>query len=121
MKVRRLDENHDFTFGNGLANYALTSEAIKQCAVTILLSFRYNWHLDEDHGINWWAYYVKNPNVSIMEDDIKRHILEVEGVASLQDLNLQLNTITRKMTIIVKYTDIYSNSQVIIEDVINYR
>ena len=119
MKVRRLDENHDFTFGNGLANYALTSEAIKQCVVTILLSFRYNWHLDEDHGINWWAYYVKNPNVSVMEDDIKRHILEVEGVSTLQDLSLQLNTITRQMIITVRYTDIFNETNTVIASVGN--
>lgn len=119
MKARRLDDKHDWTFGSSLANYALTSEAIKQCVKTILLSFRFNWHLDEDHGINWWAYFVKNPNVSVMESDIKRHILEVEGVATLQELNLQLNTITRKMTVTVRYTDIYSNSQVVIQDVGN--
>lgn len=119
MKVRRLDKNHDWTFGSGLANYAKESEAIKQCVKTILLSFRYNWHLGEDHGINWWAYFVKNPNISVMEADIKRHILEVEGVATLQELNLQLDTITREMVVTVRYTDIYNTQQLVIENVVN--
>lgn len=121
MKVRRLDKNHDWSFGSGLVNYAKESEAIKQCVKTILLSFRFNWHLDEDHGINWWAYFTKNPNVPVMEADIKRHILEIEGVASLQELNLQLNTITREMVITIRYTDIYNTQQVVIENVVNYR
>lgn len=119
MKVRRLDNNHDWTFGSSLANYATTSEAIKQCVKTILLSFRENWFLDEDHGINWWAYFTKNPNVSAMEADLKRNILNVEGVASLQRLDLQLNTITREMIITVRYTDIYSTQNTVITNVGN--
>ena len=119
MKVRQLDSNHDWTFGNGLANYATESDAIKQCVKTILLSFRYNWFLDEDHGINWHAYFVKNPDVPVMEADIKRHILEVEGVSTLQNLELQLNTITRQMIITVRYTDIYGQSSTVITNVAN--
>lgn len=108
MIVRRLDNNHDWSFGSSLANYARTSEATAQCIKTILLSFRYNWHLDENHGINWWAYFVKNPNIPVMESDIKRHILEVDGVASLQNLGLSLDTVTRHIIITVNYTDIYN-------------
>jgi hypothetical protein len=119
MKVRRLDNNHDWTFGSGFANYATGSDAVRQCVQTILLSFRFNWFLDEDHGINWFAYFVKNPDVQIMEDDIKRHILDVEGVAELLDLQLQLNTITRQMIITVRYTDIYNATKTVITSVTN--
>lgn len=119
MKVRRLDSNHDWTFGSGFANYLTGSDATRQCIQTILLSFRFNWFLDEDHGINWFGYFVKNPDVPVMEDDIKRHILAVEGVAELRDLNLQLNTITRQMIITVRYTDIYNITQTVITSVTN--
>ena len=119
MKARRLDSSHDWTFGSGLANYATGSEATKQAIKTILLSFRLNWFLDEDHGINWWAYFIKSPSVPIMEDDIKRHILEVEGVSTLQDLSLQLNTITRQMIITVRYTDIFNETNTVIASVGN--
>lgn len=119
MKVRRLDSNHDWTFGSGLSNYASDSEAVRQGVKTILLSFRFNWFLDEDHGINWFAYFVKNPDVQVMEDDIKRHILGVEGVDALQDLQLQLNTITRQMIITVTYTDIFNNLNTVTTNVTN--
>lgn len=119
MKTRRLDSNHDWTFGNGLANYALDSESVRQCVETILLSFRYNWFLDEDHGINWWAYFTKNPDVPVMEADIKRHILEADGVGTLQDLNLQLNTITRQMIVTVRYTDIFNQTNTVVTNVGN--
>lgn len=119
MKVRRLDKNHDWMFGSSLANYAIDSEATLQSIKTILLSFRLNWFLDEDHGINWYAYFVKNPNIPAMEDDIKRHILEVEGVASLNALQLQLNTITRQMIITVRYTDTFGQTNTVIQYVGN--
>jgi hypothetical protein len=108
MIARRLDASHDWTFGSSKANYAQKSEAIAQCIKTSLLSFRFNWFLDEDHGVNWFAYFVKNPNVPVMESDIKRHVLEVEGVQSLQDLPIQLDTVTRELIVTVKYTDIYN-------------
>ena len=55
MIARRLDASHDWTFGSSKANYAQKSEAIAQCIKTSLLSFRFNWFLDEDHGVNWFA------------------------------------------------------------------
>jgi len=119
MKVRQLDENHDWQFGRGLASYIDGSEAVRQCVQTILLSFRFNWFLDEDHGINWFAYFVKNPDVPVMENDIKRNILEVEGVQTLQELDLQLNTITRQLIITVRYTDIYNSTQTVVSSVTN--
>lgn len=119
MIVRRLDSAHDWTFGSSLANYAVTSEAIKQCVKTSLLSFRFNWFLDENHGVNWWAYFVKNPNVPVMESDIKRHVLEIEGVVSLQELGLQLDTVTRQMIITVRYTDIYNSQLEVVQNVGN--
>lgn len=119
MKARRLDRSHDWTFGNSLANYATKSEAIAQCIKTALLSFRVNWFLDEEHGVNWWAYFVKNPNVPVMESDIKRHVLEVEGVSKLHELGLSLDTVTRKMIITVRYTDIYNTQNTVVQDVTN--
>lgn len=113
MKVRRLDRNHDFTFGSSKANYALESDAVLQCVKTILLSFRENWFLDLDHGIAWFDYFVKNPDVTEMERDLRQNITGVIGVKSIEDLQLLLDTVTRRMTVIVKYTDIYGNQTMV--------
>lgn len=120
MRVRRLDDKHDWTFGSGLSNYAIDGEATRQCIITILLSFRFDWFLDEDHGINWFAYFVKNPNIKVMENDIKRHILNVDGVDELIELRLDLDTITREMIVTVRYNDIFGTTQEINQNVRNY-
>lgn len=120
MKVRRLDDDHDWTFGAGLANYATESEAIKQCVVTILLSWRDNWFLALDHGIDWKSYFVKNPNVKIMESDLRRNVRGVEGIYSLDDLRLTLNTVTRHLVVTVRYTDIYSKTVTVVQNATNY-
>ena len=44
-----------------------------------------------------------------MRDEIKRQILSVEGVSSLEILNINLNE--RKATIEVQYRDIYDENQ----------
>ena len=57
----------------------------------------------------WFNYLSKNPNTDKMRDEIKRQILSVEGVSSLEILNI--NTNERKATIEVQYRDIYDESQ----------
>lgn len=117
MKVRRLDKNHDWTFG--ASSYAQKSEAIAQRVTTALLSFKKNWFLDELHGVNWWAYFVKNPNVANMESEIKRTVLGINGVYTLDDLKLELDTETRKIIITISYTDIYNTQNTVVQDVAN--
>lgn len=113
MKVRRLDANHDWMFGAGLSNYAEKSEAVMQCVKTILLSFANDWFLDLDHGIKWWDYYVKNPDTTEMERDLTRNISNIIGLKSIEKLELLLDTVTRKMTGVVVYTDVYGNTQTV--------
>lgn len=119
MKVRAVDKNHDWTFGNGLANYKQKSEAIKQCILTTLKSFKYNYFLNQDHGVNWFAYLTKNPDVEAMRQDIKARVFEVEGIASIDALDMQYDTVTRKVYIQLKYTDIYNVENTVNTDASN--
>ena len=52
-RVRRLDKNHDWTFGQGFSNYATESDAIAQNVQTRLWSFANDWFLDLEHGLPW--------------------------------------------------------------------
>ncbi len=113
MKTRRLDSNHDWTFGNSLSDYLKDAEATKQCVKTRILSFRNNWSLDLDHGIDWFAYFEKNPNRRAMERDLKNNISSVVGVLSINELGLLLDTVTRKLTVFVRYTDTYGNNETV--------
>lgn len=119
MKVRGLDKNHDWTFGSGLANYKKDSDAVKQCVLTTLLSFRNNYFLNKSHGIAWFNHLSKNPDVEAMRQDIKARVFEVEGVASIDSLSIQYDTSTRKAYITLKYTDIYNVSNTVNTDASN--
>ena len=119
MKVRALDSNHDWTFGSGISNYKNESEAIKQCILTTLMSYRNNFFLNLTHGVNWFAYLTKNPNVEAMRQDIKARVFEVEGVYSIDKLSMQYDTVTRKAYIELKYTDIYNVSNTVTSNASN--
>ena len=55
-RVRRLNKEHDWTFGQGFSNYATESDAIAQNVQTRLWSFANDWFLDLEHGLPWGKY-----------------------------------------------------------------
>ena len=104
MKVRAIDDNGDW-----LLRHKKGSEAIAQNVKTQILSLYNDWFLDFKNGVKWFDYLAKNPNSDKLRDEIKRQILSVEGVSSLDILNINLNE--RKVVIEVRYRDIYDESQ----------
>ncbi|EMG31581.1 hypothetical protein [Campylobacter showae] len=104
MKVRAIDNSGDWQLGHKKG-----SEAIAQNVKTQILSLYNDWFLDFENGIKWFDYLAKNPNSDKMRDEVKRQILSVEGVSSLEILNINLNE--RKAVIEVRYRDIYDESQ----------
>lgn len=107
MRVRRLDHNHDWTFGQGLANYADKSEAIAQCVKTRLWSFTNDWFLDLEHGLPWLEKMGRTVNLSDWELRIKKQVLQTKGVVSITEYDANFEPNRRKMTIELSYLDIY--------------
>ena len=95
--------------GDWLLGHKADSAAIAQNVKTQILSLYNDWFLDFENGVRWFNYLSKNPNTDKMRDEIKKQILSVEGVSSLEILNI--NTNERKATIEVQYRDIYDESQ----------
>lgn len=120
MKVRRLDDNHDWTFGSGRADYATQSEAIGQSVLTRLLSLRNDWFLNPEHGVRWFDYLRKNPNMIAMESEIKSTVLNTQGVEKITEFDITLNADTRAMTITVTYIDIYGHENEVNTNAPNY-
>jgi hypothetical protein len=100
MLVRRLDEGHDMTFGQGLANYARDDEATAQKVKTRLLLLMGEWFLDTDAGVPHLQQIMVRPsNLPLAEAIIKRTILETEGVAELRSFGMTYDRETRRLTI----------------------
>jgi len=86
MKVRRLDNKGDWTFGNGLANYAKENEAILQNVATRIKSFKGDWFLDNEANIDWFRLLSTKDTKQIIINEIERVTLETEGVIRIVNL-----------------------------------
>ena len=111
MRVRRIDKDGDWTFGRGRNSYAAMGESVAQRVKTRLQSFLGDWFLDLDHGLPWFARFEKPADLALIEADVKRCILETQGVASLTAFSIDLDPDTRKCTISASITDIYSGDE----------
>lgn len=110
MRVRRLDANHDWTFGQGFANYAGESEAIAQCVQTRLWSFVNDWFLDLEHGLPWLEQMERAVNLADWEIKIKQQVLETIGVEKITAYHANFDPETRRLTVEIGYLDIYGNT-----------
>lgn len=108
IKVRRLDDNHDWMFGFGLHNYAEQSEAISQCVKTRLWSFINDWFLDLDYGLPWLEKTGRNVNLDDWEVKIKRQVLETIGVVKILSYSSHFDPETRIFTVTIGYLDMYN-------------
>lgn len=110
MKVRELDKNHDWTFGHGLGNYLQSSDAIVQCVKTKLLALKRDWFLNRNDGIAWFDFLTKNPNTKQLEVDVRTEIFKVDGVISIDEFDILLDTQTRESLIQITYTDKFNKT-----------
>lgn len=111
MRVRQLDDKHDWTFGVGRGSYAADSDAVRQCVLTRLLSLREDWFLNPDDGLRWFDWLEKNPDLRSLEAAIKSTVLATRGVTALTDFSLSMDADRRKMTVSVGYRDEYGEER----------
>lgn len=110
MIVRRLDDNHDMTFGRGMADMARDEEATAQAVKTRLYLLLGEWFLDTDAGVPYLQQIMTKPaNLPLAEAIIKRTILETEGVQSMRLFNMAYDRDTRRLTIQATVTNIYGS------------
>lgn len=99
MRVRRLDDNHDWTFGRGRASYASGADALRQCLITRLRSLHGDWFLNPDSGVRWFDYLAKNADLRALEAEIKGVVLDTDGVQEISAFALSLNHDTRHFSL----------------------
>lgn len=110
MLVRRIDGNHDMTFGHGIADMAVEAEACAQNVKTRLLLLQQEWFLDTDAGVPWRQdIMVKPANLALAESIVKRTILETEDVSELRSFSITFDRNTRRLTISATVANIYGS------------
>lgn len=110
MKVAGLDKNDDWRFGRGRATYIKDGEAVAQNVKTRIREFQQDWYANTQKGIDWITLLGSRNTRRQIENSVRRTVLQTEGVASLDALELIVNRRARSATILLTYTDIYSNT-----------
>lgn len=83
MIIRNLDQNGDWTFGNGLSNYLDRNAAIGLNIKTRLLSWVGDCFFDLNAGIDWINRLGSKNQRGLLESDLRRVILQSFGVTGI--------------------------------------
>lgn len=90
MIFRNLDANGDWTFGNGLSNYATGDLAIGLNIKTRLLSWVGDCFFALNAGIDWANRMGRKNQQGLLRSDLKRIILQSFGVTGLTSFSTVL-------------------------------
>ena len=106
MKTRALDSQGDWQFGRGLQSYATEKNALKQNISTRLKSWRNDCFFAMDDGVDW-QNYLDIGQKNFLDLDIKRVILQTEGVLRISSYTSTLDTAERRVTITATVATIF--------------
>jgi hypothetical protein len=108
MATRAITSGGDWTFGKGKADYVSSSKEIRQNVVTRLRSFKNDWFLDVEDGIDWVTLLGSRNNENRILREVERVTLQTQGVVSIDALSIISRDSNRGVTIELKFTDVFN-------------
>jgi hypothetical protein len=108
MIIRGLDQDDDWTFGNGKSSYKRSQLALNQNISTKLLEWKGDCFFDNDAGVDWKNRLEKRSQIPFLQDEIRTVILKVDGVVEVANLDLNFNSTSRNLTVNYSVKTIYS-------------
>lgn len=97
MRVRALDESHDWLFGKGQNDYKTAVDALRQNIDTRLLQFLGDCFFDQTAGVDWFNLMGQKSQVAITLS-VSSVILNTPGVTSINQIEAVLSE-TREFTV----------------------
>jgi hypothetical protein len=117
MKYRMLDENGDYTFGQGLLNFYIDSpQAVAQAVQTTLLLWQGEWYLNVNEGTPYMQGILGKNSQATADATIRSIILGVQGVVSLTNYSSTINSQTRSYSATGTLNTIYGMTQLQLEN-----
>jgi hypothetical protein len=114
MSVRRLDSTGEPMFGAGMALLPSGSEEVAVRLGMRLKLMKEEWFLDRTAGVGWLDRGAGEPRVfgasadlQLLESEVKRTVLETEGISTLLSYRQAFDHETRRATVEFTVTDIY--------------
>ena len=108
MKIRKIDDTGDWTFGTGKEDYIPEDSAIAQNIETRLLSWINDCFFGLQEGIDWAEYFDKGQENNMIQA-IKTVILASYGVIAVNSITASTNA-ARKITINYNIDTIFSQA-----------
>lgn len=91
MIFRNLDINGDWEFGRGKSDYISQNKAIGVNVKTRLISWVGDCFFAQNEGIDWYNRLGSTAQRTLLELDIRRVILQSEGVTGIIEFDTFLN------------------------------
>ena len=91
MKVRAIDKNGDWVFGQGRQSYKQDLDAIMQLNVTHIRSWYLNCFFDMLAGIDWKNLLGAKQTAPKIRDSVRKELLKIEGVTSVLSVSTFLD------------------------------
>ena len=111
MRYRKLDENGDMTFGNGLLDFYIdVPEAVVQSVLTRLRLWVGEWFLDETEGTPYSQAVLGVGKTQTIEPAMRARILSTPGVTEIVSLEVIINSDKRTANIASVINTIYGQS-----------
>jgi len=104
----KLSTSGDWDVTTGDLELTQGTDAIKQSVRIHLEFFQGEWFLDLDAGIPYYqSIMVKNPNPNLLQSVFRSALDETPGVASVDELNLSIDTAARQLSVEAHITGDY--------------
>ena len=109
MSVRKIDDNSDWTFGQGLGNYITKDDEIAQNVVTRIKSFKNDYFLDTEQYIDWLNILGVKNNETLVINEVRKVVQKTTGVQRVNDVSLVEND-RRNAIILIDFDTIYNKN-----------
>jgi hypothetical protein len=110
MRIRALDDNHDWQFGSGLGSFCTGQAAIEENVQTRLLFFQNDFFAAMLDGIDWWNLLgTFNPAAEqgiLLQ--VRNVIAQSFGVTSINSVDAEMDNATRRLTVAYSANSIYT-------------
>ncbi len=112
MIFRNLDANHDWQFGKGVNDYATGNNAIALNIQTRILSWVGDCFFALTEGVDWLNRLGSKNQRALLEADLRRIILQSEGVTGINSFAIVFNSDGRTFTATYSINTIYSQAYI---------
>lgn len=117
--IRRISSTGEPVFGKAISIIPPSSEEVLTRLCLRLRLFKDEWFLNRNDGVGFFDIGISgdNPRVfghsadqNVLESEVKKAVLETDGVVSMTSFTLEFDHETRKVSIIGSIVDIYGEA-----------